>query len=249
MIRLTGAELRRLVQPRSNRIVLVACATLVATVLVLQASRGQQLSLVHDLSGGLTGVGTALAFVTVAAGSSTVSKEFGSGSLVMLLTWEPRRGRVVVGKSLALAIAAAIAAACVACILTLGLGVAAAFGSGKQSIDATWIADRASQFGYLLLGIATAGFISATLTFITRSTALTVSLFFLLYLLGERALDELVPGAAEWAPAGLVVQLASGGAGLFQLDVASSTAAWRALLWLGAFALLAGVNFRMREVR
>jgi hypothetical protein len=45
------------------------------------------------------------------------------------------------------------------------------------------------------------------------------------------------------------VRLASGGAGFFHLNIASSTAAWRTLAWLGAFALLAVVVFRRREVR
>ncbi len=249
MIRLTGAELRRLVQPRSGRLLLAVCVVLVAAVLALQAGRGQQPSLVHDLRGGLTGVGTALAFVAVAAGASAISKDFASGALVTLLTWEPRRARVVLGKALAAAGGAAIVALGVTVALVTGLAVSALIGGDSRAVDSAWLTARASQLGYLLVGIAAAGFVGAALTFVTRSTGLTISLFFLLYLVGERALDELASGAAEWAPAGLIVRVASGNGGLFRLDVANSTALWRTLVVAGALALVAVLAFRRREPR
>lgn len=249
MIRATTAELRRLAQQRGNRLVLTVCVGLVIAAVTVQAGRGQQVSFPHDFAGGLTGVGTALVFVTVAVGSNVVAKEFAAGALVMLITWEPRRARVVLAKSVAMAVGAAIAAFGVACTLALGLGAASVFGSEHQAVDASWMAARASQVGYLLVGVGAAGFIGATMTFVTRSTAFTISFFVLLSLLGERALDELATGTAEWAPAGLVMRLASGGAGFFQLGIASGTAAWRTFAWLGAFALLAVVVFLRREVR
>ena len=249
MIRLTGAELRRLAQPRSGRLLLVGCVALVVAVLALQAGRGQQLSLVHDLRGGLTGIGSALAFVTVAAGASAISKDFGSGALVMLLTWEPRRARVVLGKALAVAAGSAIVALGVSAALVAGLAVSVLLGDGPRAIDASWLAARASQLGYLLIGIAAAGFVGAALTFVTRSTALTMSLFVLLYLVGERALDEVASGAAAWAPAGLIVRVASGNGGFFRLDVANSTALWRTLVVAGVLALVAVMVFRQREPR
>ena len=249
MIRLTAAELRRLVQPRSGRVLLAVCVALVALVLALQAGRDQQPSLVHDLRGGLTGVGMALVFVAVAAGASVISKDIASGALVMLLTWEPRRTRVVLGKALAVAAGSAIVALGVTAALVAGLAISSLLGGDERAVDAAWLAARASQLGFLLVGIAAAGFVGATLTFVTRSTALTISLFVLLYLVGERALDEVASAAAAWAPAGLIVHVASSGTGFFRLDVANSTAAWRTLGAAGVVALVAVLVFRRREPR
>jgi hypothetical protein len=249
MIRLTGAELRRLVQPRNGRILLTVCVGLVAGVLALQAGRGQVPSLVHDLRGGLTGVGTALVFVAVAAGASAISKDLASGALVTLLTWEPRRARVVLGKAFAIAGGSTIVALGVSAALVAGLAVSSLLGDDPRAPDAAWLAARASQFAYLVVGIAAAGFVGAALTFVTRSTALTISLFVLLYLLGERALDELASGAAAWAPTGLIVRVASGTGGFFRLDVANSTALWRTLVVIGVIALVAVVVFGRREPR
>jgi hypothetical protein len=249
MIRLTGAELRRLVQPRNGRMLLAVCVALVVAVLALQAGRGQTPSLVHDLRGGLTGAGTALVFVAVAAGASAISKDLASGALVMLLTWEPRRARVVLGKSLAVAGGSAIVALGVGAALVAGLAISSLLGDDPRALDAAWLVARASQFAYLLVGIAAAGFAGAAITFVTRSTALTISLFVLLYLVGERALDEVATGTASWAPAGLIVRVASGNSGFFRLDVANSTALWRTLVAIGVIALVAVVVFRRREPR
>jgi hypothetical protein len=249
VIRLIGAELRRLLQPRSGRLLLAVCVALVATVLALEAGRARPVSLVHDLRGGLTGVGTALVFVAVAAGASAVARDLASGALVTLLTWEPRRARVVLGKSLAAGAGATVVALGVAVALVAGLALSSLLGGDDRAVEGAWVVARAGQLGSLLLGIAAAGFVGAALTFVTRSTALSISLFLLLALLGERALDEVAPGSAEWAPAGLILHAASGGAGLFRLEVAAGTAAWRTLAAVGVIGLVAVVVFRRRDPR
>lgn len=248
MIAYSFAEVRRFTQPRGLRFVLVSCLALVGLVLVVQAARGQQLSLYDDLSGALTGTGTALVFLAVGAGASAVAKEHSSGALVMLLTWEPRRGRVVLGKAFAIGVGSGLAALVVASALASGLAITSAV-SGGTSLDGPWTTSHLAQIGWLCLGTAAAGFVGATVTFITRSAAITLGLFVLLYLLGERAVHALASDAAEWGPASLIVRLASGADGLFGLHLATSTAMWRALLWLAALVTLSIVVFRVREVR
>jgi hypothetical protein len=249
LIAYSVAEVRRFTQPRGARFVLMSCLTLVVLVLVVQAARGQEPSLRDDLGGALTGAGTALAFLAVAAGASAVAKEHSSGALVMLLTWEPRRARVVLGKSFAAGAANGIAALVIASSLVSGLAITSAFSGASMSIDGSWTSSHLAQVGWLCLGTAAGGFLGFAVTLVTRSAALTLALFVLLYLLGERALDVVAPTAAERGPASIVVRLASGADGLFRLHIASSTACWRMLVWLAVVVTISIAVFRIREAR
>lgn len=65
------------------------------------------------------GLGIFSLILGMVAGASFMGAEWGTGSMTILLTWEPRRGRVLVAKFLACAIAVAVVTAVVLSVVAL----------------------------------------------------------------------------------------------------------------------------------
>jgi ABC-type transport system involved in multi-copper enzyme maturation permease subunit len=116
----------------------------------------------HDVS---RGVSIALAVVALVVGASFAGAEWGSGSMAMLLTWEPRRGRILLSKTIAIAVVAFSASAAFLTFLALihfPVGLLRGITSGMtgewwRELAGTWLRGGAiaAVTGSIGVGIAT----------------------------------------------------------------------------------------------
>jgi len=132
MSRLLRVELRKLVDTRSGRWLLIAIGVLTAAVITvfLFAAPPQELT----YSNFVTATGTPQGVLLPVLGILTVTSEWGQRTGLVTFTLEPRRGRVVVAKVMAVLLLAMAAV-----LVAFGLAaIGNALGSGLQDGDGDW---------------------------------------------------------------------------------------------------------------
>jgi ABC-type transport system involved in multi-copper enzyme maturation permease subunit len=142
-------------------------------------------------------VGGFLAVVFFILGASAGGAEWGAGTMQALLSWEPRRLRVLAAKALAL-IAAACALALLIEVVTLGLGVLVASLRGTLTgLNASFWRDLA---GATLRSAGIASFtavVAFSVAGLIRNTAGALGAGFVYFAVLEQAIVGLKP---RWAP-------------------------------------------------
>jgi len=247
MSRLLASEFRRF---RSRRLVkaLVALELLaiVATGVIVLLTQEYDLVGLPDVL-----MGTSLVLVSVAwvLGASAIGADWHAGHVTTILTWEPRRGRVMLAKIVASLTSVFVVSLTIQALLGAALAVAAAGAGSTTGADAAWLAESAgvalrvallstifAAFGF---GLASAG----------RNTAVALGVGFGYLVIVENLVRGLRP---QWTP-----WLLTDNAGLFIVDSPidfpmlgrSTVGAGLYLAAVGAVLLLAASGlFRTRDV-
>jgi ABC-2 type transport system permease protein len=197
----------------------------------------------------LRGVTGALAVIAWGLGASLVGAEFASRGMTTLLTWEPRRGRVFIAKTIAVMLALAVFALVVLVLVGLALWPAvAAHGAPLGAGDPTlWSLAGTVGRGVALATISAGiGFAIAT---IGRNTAAALGAGFAYVIVLENIVGTSLEGWRRWLLLGNVIVFVSGrsdgsdvpgrsvaGAGVFLAAVAVGS------------LLVAGGAFRRRDL-
>ena len=247
MSRLLASEFRRF---RSRRLV----KALVALELLAIAATGVIVLLTqeYDLAG-LPDVlmGTSLVLVSVAwiLGASAIGADWHAGHVTTILTWEPRRGRVMLAKIVASLTSVFVVSLTIQALLGAALAVAAAVAGSTTGADAAWLAESAGvALRVALLSTIFAGF-GFGLASAGRNTAVALGVGFGYLVIVENLVRGLRP---QWTP-----WLLTDNAGLFIVDSPidfpmlerSTLGAGLYLAAVGAILLLAASGlFRTRDV-
>jgi len=196
-------------------------------------------------------MGTSLVLVSVGwiLGASAIGADWHAGHVTTILSWEPRRGRVLFAKIAAALTGVFVLSLAIQALLGIALAVAAAGAGSTTGADAAWLAESAgvavrvaalstifAGFGF---GLASAG----------RNTAVALGVGFGYLVIVENLVRGLRP---QWTP-----WLLTDNAGLFVVDspidfplLGRSTIG--AGLYLaavgGALLLAASALFRTRDV-
>jgi ABC-type transport system involved in multi-copper enzyme maturation permease subunit len=197
----------------------------------------------------LRGVTGALAVIGWGLGASLVGAEFASRGMTTLLTWEPRRGRVFVAKTVAAMLAATVLALAALVLVALAMWPAlAAHGAPLRAGDPTlWSLAGTIGRGVALATISAGiGFAIAT---IGRNTAAALGAGFAYIIVLENIVGTSLAGWRRWLLLGNVIVFVSGqsdsgevpgrsvaGAGVFLAAVAVASLA------------VAGGSFRRRDL-
>jgi hypothetical protein len=195
MIALLASELRRF---RSRRLVLVltgleVLAIVVAGVIVFLTQH-------YDLASfpnALRGASLVLLSVGWMLGASAIGAEWHAGHLTTILTWEPRRGRVILAKIVACLVSVFILTMVVQALLGVALTIDAAGRGSMAGADAAWLArsaDAALRVGLVSTIFAGFGFALAAAG---RNTAVALGAGFGYLVIVENLVRGLRP---EWAP-------------------------------------------------
>lgn len=200
--------------------------------------------------GWLAGVGAAATFlglIVLAIFASNVAGEFTTGTIRAVLTIEPRRLRVLAGKTIALVSFIAVGLA-----ITSVVVVAVAFPlAAHEGLDnSAWTGSSALAAGlatYLdvLLSCIAWGVFGAMLAMLTRSSAIAIAAGVGYFLLAEQLLlNALWPSTEKWLPASAMSALAEGGNATIDFGAALGlTAAYAACAYLST-----AVTFARRDV-
>ncbi len=153
------------------------------------------LTTLHDVFGGTS---IPLIILGLALGASFIGAEWHAGTITSLLTWQPRRIPVLMGKVLAAMTGVFLAALALQTVLGLALWFVAAVRGTTEGADLAWLGDTAAiaTRGAIIAGLAAAlGFaIGST----ARNTTTALIIGFVYFAVGESLLRGLKPAWQPW---------------------------------------------------
>lgn len=267
MILLLRSEIRRALSRRLTRVLILLASAGVAALAVgffVNSERGTAnefrlvqlwLTQAEAARRGVQRDGT-LGFTTglfvmmgVVGGASFIGAEYRAGTITTLLTWEPRRLRVLVTKLAAAALVAAAVYLVVQAVLVAALAlVAQARGSTAGADTAFWT----GLAGFLARGAvltAAAVLVGACIATIGRNTSAALGVCFGYLIAVESILRGLRPGWVQWFLVENALAFASGeSVHLADQTISALHGTWVLGVALGALVTAALVVFRRRDV-
>ena len=266
MIAALGVELRRAQARRLYR-VLVLVALLGITVIALAAflssepdtpnaySAGDIWAGFEDADGD-TGDANTLGQTTplfllmgLLGGASFVGAEYKAGTTTTLLTWEPRRVRVMTAKLLAAAIVAALSYVALQVVLGASLLPVVRIRGADTGLDSEFyrLVGGLLLRGGLLTGVCAV--LGASIAALGRNTTAAVAVVLGYIAVAEPILRGLRPGWAPWFLIENIVIVVSGGAqSVPHTSRSAASALILVVLYVGAVAAVAVGVFRRRDV-
>ena len=202
------------------------------------------------LEGVLHGVTGTLAIIGWALGASLVGAEFSSRSMTTLLTWETRRGRVFVAKSVAAVATMSLFALAVLVLVALAMWPALALHGAPLQPDDPAFTSLAGDIarGVALTALASGiGFAIAT---IGRNTAIALGVGFGYIVILENILGSSLERWRQWLVLGNVIVLVSGndeGGGDIPGRTVVEAAVFLTAVTIAMLAVAAG-TFRARDL-
>jgi hypothetical protein len=192
---LLASEFRRF---RSRRLVKVLTAlellAIVVTGVIVLLTQEYRLASLPDVF-----VGTSLVLLSVGwmLGASAIGAEWHAGHITTILTWEPRRGRVVVAKIAAALAGVFVLSLVIQALLGVALAGAAAGAGSTAGADAAWLAESAGvALRVAVLATIFAGF-GFGLASAGRNTAVALGVGFGYLVIVENLVRGLRP---QWMP-------------------------------------------------
>ena len=202
----------------------------------------------------LLGTSFLMLLMGVLIGASSIGAEFSAGTFTTLLTWEPRRVRVMIARLLIVAITVAAFTLFIQSALASMLSAVAALRGSTAGTGPPWLHHVVSTIGRMTLMAAVISFLGFAVATIGRSTAAALGGLFVYLALFENLLRGLRPSIAPWLLSTNVIAYMTGHE--ISLDVSNAApilvgvAQGLAItcLYVGALVLLAGVVLRARDV-
>lgn len=227
-----------------------SCQIHEATVLV---SRDHRLKIHDNLSGTVTGTGVSMIFVAFVIGASFIGAEFTVGSLGLQLIFEPRRGRVVAVKAIAVGIGLALLSIALLLYLAFLQWAGSSLRGVVANLDTTWFAARSGDIVRVAAAVGLAGIAAYAMTVVTRRTVAAVAT-----LLVVGWVSTIIQHLSDWRwltkynPATVFISMAvdptrsnNGGPNAITIR----TAMLSSCAWAVALTVVAAVIFARREVR
>jgi ABC-type transport system involved in multi-copper enzyme maturation permease subunit len=203
---------------------------------------------IKSLKGVFEGVTAPLAIVACLIGASLIGAEWPSRTITTILTWEPRRVRVLTAKVLVAAFVGVVLALVALVALGLALLPAALLHGTTAGTTGTWWRGLG---GVLLRGlalVAVATTIGFAIAAIGRNTAAALGALFAYVVIIERVVSIFVKGMMRWLIIGNAIVFVSGSN---SSDVPHQTVI-EAGIYLAALAVglyvVAAALFRSRDV-
>jgi hypothetical protein len=195
-------------------------------------------------------LGTAVMIVILGwvVGASAIGAEWHTRNMTTLLTWEPRRVRVLVTKLLAALLMAFAISMFLQFWLLGALTPAAVFRGSTEGIDAAWFADIVELMASVGLVAALGAAMGAALAFIGRNTAAALGAGFAYLAIVEGLIRGLKPAWQKW----LIGDNAAIVIGGESQDIIAGRSVAAAAVLICVYALIlglaAGAFFKSRDV-
>jgi len=164
----------------------------------------------EKLKGVLQGVTAPLVIVAWVLGASSIGAEWQARSITTLLTWEPRRGRVLAAKVAAAVIVAWVFSLVTWMLLSAALLPAVFVHGTTAGTGSAWLGSTVAVLarGELMIAVATGvGFAVAS---IGRNTAAALGVGFAYFLVVENVVGSFLAGFRRWLLLGNAIVLISG---------------------------------------
>lgn len=197
----------------------------------------------------LKGLSFPLVMLAWVVGASAIGAEWQPRTLSALLTWEPRRSRVLAAKLAAAAAAAAIFVLTLEIVFTLAvLPAGAAAAGGLDGADARWWAEHAATAGRIVLVGVVAAAVGFALATIGKNTAAGLGGGFAYILVVENLVRGFKPEWSDWLLGTNMGRVIEGREGFGLGSHSTTTAALILAAYAAGLFLLALAAFRRREI-
>lgn len=222
MMRLIRSESRRFWSRRITRFFPAILALLILAGIVIAyfviTNGDTEVDLVNDIADGPEATGmlgplaTLLPVMAFVIGASYVGADLKSGMIEQLLTWEPRRHRLVAARTISCFIGTAILAMILAVLLTVLLyGLAAVTGT-TEGANAEFWTNVATAIGRTGVSAGLFSLIGLGLTFAVNSSLGSIVGFLIYWFIVEGfLLSAFLPQVAVWLPVTNSSSFATGG--------------------------------------
>jgi ABC-type transport system involved in multi-copper enzyme maturation permease subunit len=202
VITLVRSELRRF---RSRRLVkaltIIALVGIATTVVILAVRSNPGTGNVFTLGDArpfLEGTASLFAIAGWLIGTSLVGAEWQAGTMSTLLTWEPRRSRVLVAKTIAAAIGVFALVFVLDLLFTGLMALVAATRGSTDGADASLVRSLVG-FDVRVATLAALGAIlGLSLGMVTRNTGATLGIAFVYLVIIEGIFRQFLPGWRAW---------------------------------------------------
>ena len=242
-MRLFGSEMTRLASRRLFRwvVILFVAGIVLAGILIWVNNDGSFRR--SDMPGALTGLSFPLIMLGWLTGATSIGAEWTHRTVSALLTWEPRRTRVLVCKALAAATFTAILVVFLELVFTAALTPGAAAGP----LGSDWN-EYLGVAGRVLLVAVVSSVLGFSLATVGKNTAAALGGGMAYLLIVESLVRAYKPGWGRWLLATNMGRVIEGGAGSGFFE-RTTTGAVVVLLCYGAGVLLVSLwFFRRREM-
>ena len=183
------------------------------------------------------------------AGASVAGAEWRAGSMTTMLTWEPRRVRVIVARLTAVLLAAAVIGLVLQVLFTLALLPALLAHGSTAGADAAWWRGLVGGVARsaVLTGLAAA--LGASLAMIGRNTAVALGAAFVYLNVLEGVLRAWKPWLGRWLVSeNATIFLTDGRVRDLPFTRSTITATLTVVIYVVGVATVATVLFRRRDV-
>lgn len=198
-----------------------------------------ELASADGLMAGMSAASTMFGIVTLSFWAISVATDYSTGLIRLLVAAMPKRWPLLVGKVVALALLTAVATT-VAAIVTVGIAPAAARGAGidtsawvdsaVSTILGTWVSTYLALLVWGVIGLAIA--------YLTRSSAIAISVGAGYVLVVESMLGRLFDTTPDWLLSGTLTAVAQGGNATVSQGNALGWAGMYVALGLGVAAVV-----------
>ena len=203
------------------------------------------------LSDILKGTSFLLIVMGLVIGSSSVGADWHSGSMSTLLTWEPRRLRVLAVRIVVVAATVFFLAIALQALLSLALAAVAATRGDTTGLGGTWLQDLTLVIARIGAMAVFGAVVGLSVSMIGRATAASLGVVFVYLAVVESLLWGLKPGIAPWLLSTNSVVFVSddpliGGPGTDPFSVTHAVVVMT--IYAVALVVVAAALFRSRDV-
>jgi ABC-type transport system involved in multi-copper enzyme maturation permease subunit len=179
---------------------LVIVAMLAAGVITFFALRSEGGDFIYaDMDDGLIGISTFLVMIGLAFGASFVGAEWQAGTMTTLLTWEPRRIRVLVAKLVSVVLGSAVIIFVLEAIfLLIFLPIGQGANGSMVGVDSEWARATAETMGRIAGGAGLVAAIGLSIATVGRHTAASLGVAFAYFFIVESVVRAFKPHWAPW---------------------------------------------------
>jgi ABC-2 type transport system permease protein len=203
----------------------------------------------RKIKGILQGTTAPLVIVAWLIGASVIGADWQTRTVTTLLTWEPRRVRVLLTKALACVLVTSAFAVLAQALLSAALVPSAVWRGTTAGTDGDWLRSVAGVVGRGTGLVAIAGAVGFSVASIGRNTAAALGIGFAYFLVVENVVGSMLEDFRRWLLLGNAIVLVSGENSGGEVTGRSVVAA-ALYLTVVAVGLLAAatVLFRRRDV-
>lgn len=198
-----------------------------------------ELASADGLMAGMSAASTMFGIVTLSFWAIGVATDYSTGLIRLLVAAMPERWPLLVGKVAALALLTAVATT-VATVVTVGIAPAGAQSAGIDT--SAWAGSSASTiistWASAYLALLVWGVIGLAIAYLTRSSAIAISVGAGYVLVVESMLSRLFDTTPDWLLSGTLTAVAQGGSATVSQGTALRWAGLYVALGLGAAAVV-----------